>query len=187
MTRTRYVAQAGVIAAVHVTLSFLTMQTLTVFSWGPIQFRLSEAFSVIACFTPAAIPGLTLGTALANLTNITVLGPLALLDVVFGSAATAIGAMWTWRFREKRALALAGPVVANALIVPAYLPWLVKGLGLYQIPALGINLEQSWLGMYLFGVVAVGIGEAFVVYGLGWPLLAALNRLGLNEVLTQRT
>lgn len=183
MTRTRFVARAGMIAAVHVALSFLTMQVLSVLSWGPIQFRVSEAFTVVAAFSPAAVPGLVLGTAIANLTNYAVLGPLALLDVVFGSAATGIGALWTWRFRDNRPLALAGPVVANALVVPAYLPWLVKGLGLYRIPLLGIDVEQSWIGMYLFGVIAVGIGEAVVVYGLGWPLLAALERLGLREIL----
>jgi len=186
MTRSRYIAQAGMIAAVYAALTVLTMQVLSSLAWGPIQFRVSEALTVLACLTPAAIPGLTLGSIVANLFNVGAVGPLALLDVVFGSAATGIGAMWSWRFREKPALALLGPVMANALVVPAYLPWLVKGLGLYQIPVLGIDLEGSWLPMYLFGVVAVAIGEAVVVYGLGWPLLTALRRLGLGEMLDRR-
>jgi hypothetical protein len=100
-----------------------------------------------------------------------------LLDVVFGSLGTLIGAAWTWRFRRNTALGLAGPVVSNSLIVAAYLPWLVKGLGLYEVPILGVDLEGRWLPMYLFGVVAIGIGQAVVMYGLGWPLLAALKRL----------
>jgi len=185
VTRTRFVAQSGMIAAVYAALSFLAMQTLQVFSWGPIQLRISEAFTVVAAFTPAAVPGLVVGGALANLSNYAVLGPLALLDVVFGSLASGIGAAWTWRFRANRPLALVGPVLANALVVPAYLPWLVEGLGLYRIPVLGIDLEGSWFGMYLFGVVAVGIGQAVVVYGLGWPLLTALERLGLRDALAR--
>lgn len=186
MNRTRFVAQAGMIAAVHAALSLLAMQTLTSLSWGPIQLRLSEAFTVIALFTPAAIPGLTLGNAIANLFNVSLFGPIALLDVVFGSVGTALGALWTRRFRARPALALLGPVLANALVVPAYLPWLVKGLGLYRVPILGIDLEGDWLGMYLLGAVAVGIGQAVVVYGLGWPLAVALRRTGLSGMLERR-
>lgn len=185
MRRTRYVAQAGMVAAVYAALSFLAMQTLQVLSWGPVQLRLSEAFTVVAAFTPAAVPGLIVGAALANLTNYAVLGPLALLDVVFGSLASGVGAAWTWRFRANRPLALAGPVMANALVVPAYLPWLVQGLGLYRVPVLGWDLEGSWLGMYAFGIVTIGIGQAVVVYGVGWPLMVALERLGLREALGQ--
>lgn len=180
MTRTRFIAQAGVIAAVYAVLTVLTMQVLQVFSWGPVQLRLSEAFTVVAFFTPAGVPGLALGTALANMMNVAMFGPLALLDVVFGSLASAVGALWMWRFRSRTAVGLLGPVLSNALIVPIYLPWLVKGLGLYRLPVLGIDLEGMWVPMYLFGVVAVGIGQAIVVYGLGLPLLVALRRLGLR-------
>lgn len=181
MSRSRYVAQAGMIAAVYAALTLLTMQFMASLSWGPIQLRLSEAFTVVAFFTPAALPGLALGSVIANLFNLGTLGPIALLDVVFGSLGTALGAAWTWRFRNRTAVGLAGPVVANALVVPAYLPWMLKGLGLYRIPVLGIDLEGHWLPMYLFGMVAVGIGQAIVVYGLGWPLLSALRRMGLGD------
>jgi len=60
---------------------------------------------------------------------------------------------------------------------------MLVGLGFYQIPFLGLDLEGSWLTMYLFGVVSVGISEAVVVYGLGWPLLAALERSGIKRLL----
>jgi uncharacterized membrane protein len=178
MTRTRYIAQGGLIAAIYAGLTLLAMQMLSVFAFGPIQLRLSEAFTVVAFFTPAAIPGLALGSVVANLYTLVITGnPLALLDVGFGSLGTLLGAVWTWRFRRKTALGLAGPVIANALIVPAYLPWLLKGLGLYQVPVLGIDLEGRWLPMYLFGVVTVGLGQAVVMYGPGLLLLWALRRL----------
>lgn len=179
MRRSSYVARAGVIAAVYAALTIATLQLPSQLGWGLVQFRLSEAMTVLATLTPAAIPGLWLGTAVANLFMVTQVGPLALLDVVFGSLASLAGAMWAWRFRSITPLALLGPVIANALIVPAYLPVLLtEGLGLYEIPLLGIDLEGNRLAMYLFGVVAIGIGQAVVVYGLGWPLLAALKRSG---------
>lgn len=167
------------IAAVHAVLTAITLQALQTLAWGPIQFRVSEALTVIALFTPAAIPGLALGCALANLLNVASLGPIALLDVVFGSVATGLGAAWTWKHRSSIGVALLGPVIANAVIVPAYLPWLVKGLGLYRVPSIGIDLEGMWVGMYLFGMVAVAIGEAVVVYAIGAPIAVALRRRGL--------
>lgn len=180
MSRARHVAQAGMIAAVYAALTLVVMQLPFALAWGPVQLRLSEAFTVVAFFTPAALPGLTLGSVIANLLNPSAVWPLAALDVVFGSVGTAIAAVWTWRFREKPAVGLLGPVLANALVVPAYLPWLVEGFGFYRIPLLGIDLEGKWLLMYLFGVVSVGLGQAIVMYALGWPLLASLKRLGLS-------
>jgi len=183
VNRTRYIAQAGVIAAVYATATVAIQYLPAGLGWGPIQFRISEAVTVLGFFTPAAIPGLTLGSVVANALNPYAVWPLSLLDVIFGSLGTFIGAVWMWRFRDKTALGLLGPVISNALIVPAYLPWLVKGLGIYQIPLLGIDLEGAWLPMYLFGVVTVGLGQAVVMYGLGWPLLSAFRRLGVSEVL----
>jgi uncharacterized membrane protein len=181
MSRARYVAQAGVIAAVYATLTLITMQFLGGLAWGPIQLRVSEAFTVIALITPAAVPGLTIGSVVANALNPTAVWPLAGLDVVFGSLGTLLGALWMRRFRNNVPLALAGPVIANALIVPAYLPLLLKGLGFYTLPLIGVNLEGAWLPMYLFGVVTIGIGEAIVVYALGWPLALALKRMGIAD------
>lgn len=174
----RRVAEAGVIAATYAAATIVTLQLLQGLAWGPIQFRVSEALTVVALFTPSAIPGLTLGSVIANGYQFAATGnAFALLDVVFGSLATGLGAWWTWRFRARRGVALLGPVVANALIVPAYLPFVLKGLGLFVIPVLGIDLEKvGWVSMYLFGVVTVGIGEAIVVYGLGLPLALALRR-----------
>lgn len=179
MRRSAFIARAGVIAAVYAALTLLVLQLPSQLGWGLIQFRLSEALTVLATLTPAAIPGLALGTAVANGFMVAQVGPVAILDVLFGSLASLLGAAWTWRFRERTPVALLGPVLANALIVPAYLPVVLAGLGLYEIPVLGVDLEGHWLGMYLFGVVTVGVGQAVVVYGLGWPLLAALKRAGI--------
>jgi len=179
MNRTRFVARAGVIAAVYSAFTLLAIQTPLGF--GPIQFRVSEAVTVAALFTPAAIPGLWLGAVVANLFMVVQFGPLALLDVVFGSLGSLLGAMWMWRFRSRRLLALAGPVVTNALIVPAYLPVILSGLGFFKVPFFGWDLEGKWLLMYLFGIVTVGIGQAIVLYGLGLPLARILERVGVAD------
>jgi uncharacterized membrane protein len=181
--RARTVAHAGVIAAVYAALTLLVLQLPGQLGWGVVQFRPSEAVCVLALFTPAAIPGLALGTALANLFNMGSAGPAAFLDVVFGSLATLAGAVWTWRWRGRTAIALAGPVVANALIVPAYLPFVLAAAGLRGVPFLGISADTSWPAVYAAGVITIGISEAVVIYGLGWPLAAALKRLGLGRML----
>lgn len=175
MRRSRFVARAGVIAAIYGALTYITITVGQSLAVGPVQFRVSEAVTVLAAFTPAAVPGLFLGSALANLTSVAAFGPLGMLDVVFGSLASALGAIWTWRFRRNIGLALAGPVIANALIVPAYLPVMLGASGVTQIPLLGITLPESWLAAYAFGIVTVGLGEAIVVYALGLPLWAVLR------------
>lgn len=189
VSRTRYIAQAGVIAAVYAALTLLTLQFLQGLAWGPIQLRVSEATTVLAMFTPAAVPGLTLGSVLANALNPAAAWPVAWLDVVFGSLGTLLGAMWMRRFRRNTPLALAGPVITNALIVPAYLPTMLRFFGgpaldgFYTVPVLGVHLSGSWIAMYLFGVVSIAIGQAIVLYGIGWPLLVALRRSGLAGVI----
>jgi len=184
MSRTRYIAQAGVIAAVYGALTILTVQFLQGLAWGPVQFRISEAFTVVAFFTPAAVPGLAIGSVVANLYSFMTSGnPVALFDVVLGSLGTLLGAMWTWKFRKTAWLGLLGPVVTNALIVPTYLPLLLKSFGITEVPLLGISLAGSWPLLYAVFAVSIALGQAVVVYGLGWPLLAALRRLGLAELI----
>ena len=170
------------IAAVYGAVSLITIEALQWFAFGLVQFRISEALTVVALFTPAAVPGLWLGAVVANAIAAAQMGnPFGWLDVVFGGLGTLLGAGWTWRFRSRRALALAGPVVSNALIVPAYLPIMLAGMGLYQVPVFGWDLSSSWPLMYVFGVVSVGVGQAVVVYGLGWPLASALDRSGVTR------
>lgn len=181
--RTSNIARIGMIAAVYAAATLVALLALQGLAWGPVQFRISEAVTVLAIFTPAAIPGLTIGCALANLIALVVngTGALGMLDVVFGSLATCLGALWCWKMRRRPAVALLGPVIANALIVPAYLPLMLQGMGFYTIPFTSISLDGAYLPMYLFGVVSTGIGEALVMYVLGMPLLRGLKRAGLAK------
>lgn len=186
-SRTTAIARTGMIAAVYAAATLVALLALQGLAWGPVQFRISEAVCVLALLTPNAIPGLTIGCALANLIALAIngTGALGLLDVVFGSLATCLGALWCWKMRGNPKIAVLGPVIANALIVPAYLPLLLQGMGFYTIPFTTIALDGAYIPMYLFGLVATGIGEALVMYVLGLPLLAALKRSGIAERLAR--
>ena len=186
MSRTRYIAQAGVIAAVYGGLTWLTLAFGGALAWGPIQFRVSEAATVLALFTPAAIPGLALGSVVANLLNPQAVWPFSALDVVLGSLGTLLGAAWTWRLRHKPLLALGGPVVTNAFIVASYLPILLRGIGVPMPPVLGLSLNSAWPTLYAVLVCTIGIGQAVVVYGLGLPLSIALHHNRVAERLGGR-
>ncbi len=182
----RRISRIAMIAAVYAGATLVAMLFLGWMSWGPIQLRISEALTVLAIFTADAIPGLTLGCVIANVANIALsgIGTLGILDVVFGSLATALGAAFSWRFRDRPALAVLGPVIANAFIVPAYLPIMLQGMGFYTIPFTSIDLEGSYILMYLFGVITTGLGEALVMYCLGLPVYHALSRTPLVKQLS---
>lgn len=186
-SRTTAVARTGMIAAVYAAATLVALLALQGLAWGPVQFRISEAVCVLALLTPNAIPGLTIGCALANLIALAIngTGALGMLDVVFGSLATCLGALWCWKMRANPKVAVLGPVVANALIVPAYLPLMLQGMGFYTIPFTTVSLDGAYIPMYLFGLVATGIGEALVMYVLGLPLLAALKRSGVAKRLAR--
>lgn len=183
MPRTHYIAQAGVIAAVYGALTWLALAFTGPFAWMPVQVRVSEAVTVLALFTPAAIPGLTIGSLIANLANPQAVWPFSLLDVVFGSLGTLLGAIWSWRFRKRTWLALLGPVVTNALIVPAYLPILIKAIELHAVSFSGVLLSEMSLPLYGATVATVAIGQAVAIYVLGLPLLVALRKTAITGLL----
>ena len=147
-----FITQAAVIAALYVVLVVI----FNYISFGPIQFRVAEALTILPYFTPAAIPALFIGCILAN-----VIGGAVVWDIIFGSIATLIGAVFTYLLRNKsKFLAPLPPVLANTIIVP----WVLKY-------AYGAE-EMVW-----FMAVTVGIGEILACYVLGMILLFALNKV----------
>jgi uncharacterized membrane protein len=79
----RSLTTSALLAAAYVVLA-LICDSFGLLKYA-IQIRLPEALCVLAAFTPAAIPGVTLGCLL---TNILLAG--APLDIIFGTAATLI-------------------------------------------------------------------------------------------------
>ncbi|WP_314944402.1 QueT transporter family protein [Olsenella uli] len=182
-----HVTRIAMIAALYATLTLVALLFLGGLAWGPIQFRISEAACVLALLTADAVPGLALGCVIANVANIALSGAgmLGMLDVVFGSLATLAGVSITYHLRRRPHLALLGPVLSNALIVPAYLPLILRGLGFYAIPFTTIAFDGSYPLMYLFGLVTTGLGEAVVLYVLGLPLYHALADSSLAKALEE--
>lgn len=60
-------AKAAIIAAVYCALTI----ALPMLSYGLVQIRFAEMLTVLPCYTAAAIPGLFVGCALANLIGLT--------------------------------------------------------------------------------------------------------------------
>ena len=147
--KTRFLAQAGMIAALYVVLTHLQNFVWPESTSFAIQFRLSEALCVLAVMTPAAIPGLTIGCLVYNLTYIGALP----LDWLIGSAATLLAALCTRALANVRvgkgrwAVASAlPPVIFNGLIIGAELCWCIMG-------------QWNW-GVFIAQGVSVAAGEA---------------------------
>ena len=114
-----FIAQTAGIAAMYAALTYAQNLLLPGTTSAAVQFRVSEALNVLALFTPAAIPGLTLGCVLSNLVNI---GAGLPLDMIFGSLATlgATGCMYALRhvkIKDYPLLSLLMPALWNGVIV----------------------------------------------------------------------
>ena len=105
--RLRYIVNAGVIAAIYFVLT-LVLQPI---SFGAVQFRISEAMTILPFFMPAAVPGLFIGCFFAN-----IIGGLGLVDIVFGSLTTLIAAYITSKMPNKY-FAVLPPILFNAFVV----------------------------------------------------------------------
>ncbi len=146
-------AEAGIIAALYFAL---TMASIPLSYMTP-QVRISEALCVLPYFTPAAIPGLFIGCLLANLAG----SPLGPYDILFGSLASLAAAFAARYIRPKWLVPL--PAVAiNAFVVAAILQ--------YYLPLLGETV------FYWESVLWVAAGQAIACFGLGLPLLLALDK-----------
>ena len=149
-SRIIYITQAALIAAIYTVLTMIAAGFDL--ASGAIQVRFSEALTIMPFFTPAAIPGLTIGCLLSNL-----LTGCALPDIIFGSLATFLGAVGSYALRRNRWLCALPPIISNMLIIPFILTYA------YHIPG----------GVPLF-MLTVGTGELISCMGLGQILLQAL-------------
>jgi len=148
---TRSMCLASIIAALYAALT-LGFQAI---SYGAVQFRVSEAMTLLPVLFPEAVAGLTVGCLISNLFN-----PLGatIYDIVFGTLATFLAAVLTSRMRGNVWLKALPPVICNAVIV-----------GLVLTYAYGIDV--LWMNIF-----TVGLGEAVVCYVLGVPLVKVLAK-----------
>jgi len=153
MNRARFLVRSAVIAAIYAAVTYL----LEPISYGPIQFRISEALTILPIVESAAVPGLFVGCLIAN-----ILGGLGPWDIYGGSLITLAAAFFTSRMPNPM-LGAIPPVVLNAFGVSYYLSIL------YSYP-------------YWATVLTVGVGEAVAVFGIGIPLYYAIQRTSLSKL-----
>ena len=161
--KTRFLAHGAMMAALYVALTYLQNMIFPDSTSFAIQFRASEALCVLALYTPAAIPGLTIGCLLFN---ISFAGALP-LDFLLGSLATLLATAGMYALRNVKIkgyplLAMPLPAISNALLV-------------------GWELMVYIGGGFWINAMYVAFGELAVLLTLGTVLYYTLRTRNLDK------
>jgi uncharacterized membrane protein len=156
-SRVRFLTISATIASLYIALTLIS--ATFGLSSGVIQVRISESLCALTFFTPAAVPGLTIGCLISN-----VLTGANVLDVVFGTLATFIGAYGGYLLRKREWLVTLPTLISNVIIVPLVL---VYGFGVSDMALPIIALS-------------VGVGEFISACVLGMILLKVLKKRRIN-------
>lgn len=155
--------RAAILAALYAVLTHMQNLLLPGSASWAIQCRLSEALCVLAFFTPAAIPGLSIGCLLFNVTFAAALP----LDWILGTLATffATGLMWLsrkWKFWGYPLFGMLMPALTNAILV-------------------GWELTVYIGGNFPLNALYVAIGELIVLLTLGTGLYWLIRERHLDK------
>lgn len=164
----RFLTHSAIIATLYVVLTYMQNFLIPDSTSFAIQFRASEALCVLALFTPAAIPGLSLGCFLYNLSFAGALP----LDMLVGTLATflAVGGMYltrNWKIGGYPLFAMLLPAVFNALLVGWELTVYIGG--------------GFWLNAFY-----VAVGELAVLLSLGTALYYCIKSRKLNHLFGEK-
>ncbi len=159
-----HLVQGAMIAAVYAAATYAS--AVLGIAYGPIQFRFSEALTVLSFFSPAAVPGLTIGCILGNISS-----PFGMWDIVFGSLATLLAALSARRLRGITIkglplLSIIMPVIFNAIIVGAEITLLMP-------------TDEAGFAAFAVAALEVGAGELAVCLAGGIPVFYALKKSNL--------
>lgn len=151
----------ALIAAAYIALTYIS--NIFGLAYGPVQFRISEALTVLPLFSPNAIWGLTIGCFISNITSF---NP---VDMIFGTGATLAAACVTYLMRNVKVfklpvLSLLSPVIINGFTVGAEI-------------SLFLNAGKS-TGFWLSSLEVMA-GEAAVVSAVGIPLYLVIKKFDL--------
>lgn len=147
---TKRIVRAGLIGGIYVALSLIVFPVAS----GAIQFRPSEALTVLPLIFPEAVLALFIGCALSNLIT-----GCAVFDILFGSLITLFAGVFTFcagkLIKNTAVKVVVGglfPVLMNALLLPLIWVWCYGALEyMYIIQALFLILSQS-VSVYALGV-----------------------------------
>lgn len=162
-----YIITSALIAAAYASLTFFG--GVFGLAFGPIQLRLSEVLTILPVFTPAAIPGLTVGCFISNI------GSFNAIDMVFGTLATLAAAFLTYYLRNLKVkgipfLALLPPVVINAVVIGFE-------IAVFFMP------DTSFIWAFLISAAQIGISQFIVCFVFGIPFYLAFNKYNIFEKL----
>lgn len=163
--KTIFIVEASIIGAVYASLTYLS--SVFGIAYMGIQFRFSEALTILACLTPSAIPGLTIGCFIGNLGS-----PYGIIDIICGTIATLLASILSYKtrhikFKELPILSPIFPIIINAIIVGAevtiYMP---KG---FLFEAFLLNASQ------------IALSQLVMCYGIGLPLYNVLKKMNFQK------
>ena len=125
----RKLARCGMVAALYVVLCM----ALQPFSYGAVQVRVAEAICLLPVFGAEYIFGVVLGCFLANLLGSTI------VDVIFGTLATLLACLVTYKLRNIRIKGLA----------PIWLACITNGISV----GIGELISCTVLGVLLVKII----------------------------------
>ena len=163
--RNRNLTRAAIIAALYVVLTHMQNILVPNSASFAIQCRVSEALCVLALITPAAIPGLTVGCLLFNITFAAALP----LDWILGTLATFLATFTMWRFRNLRICSYPLPAMVMPALTNAFL--------------VGWELTVYIGGAFALNAFYVALGELIVMFTLGSVLYFLIRKRRLGSIL----
>ena len=166
--KSRYIVHASIIAALYAVLTHMQNMILPGSASMAIQFRASEALCILAFFTPAAIPGMTVGCLLFNM-----ISGATPMDFFVGSLASFLAAWTMWKLRQ---VTLRGYPLPG-MLMPALFNGVLVGWELTVYFAVG--------GTFWLNAAYVAIGEAAVLLTLGTVLFYAIKKRNLHQRIFQ--
>ena len=165
----RKLTVCAMIAALYTAVS-LALAPLT---FGVVQIRFSEALGLLAVLSPVGVWGVTLGCLLSNAIGVA-LGATMLPDILFGTLATLISAVLSYRLRKIRIKNIPfwsalPPILVNAVVI---------GLELTYFFSNGFTMK-----IFLINALSVGLGQIIPCAVLGLLLVYTLEKTGLDQKL----
>ncbi len=155
---TKIIVRAGLIAGLYVVLSLLTLPIAS----GAIQFRLSEALTILPLFFIEAVPALFIGCMLSNLIT-----GCMVLDIILGSVITLVASILTY---------LTGKLIKNTFFKIALGGFFPVILNAFFLPVLWILIYGAIEYVYMLQVLFLLISQSLSIYGFGTPLYFAIKK-----------
>ena len=165
---TVFIVKSAVIAALYAIMTVV----ISPLSYGMVQCRFSESLIMLCAFTPAAIPGLTVGCLVANIFSF---NP---IDMICGTTATLLSAVVGYMLRKVK---IGG------------IPWLTPlPAVIFNMIIIGLELSvylpiegHGFLVGFFIQALSVFIGQVIACYIFGVPVYMLINKTGLKKIINE--